>query len=83
MFEILSNFIEWYGTIAVLGAYGLAMFHVIPFQSPIFYMMNLSGAIALVVGSAFKRRCKACAKPVNAVGAGKPQVSGPEMALAF
>jgi hypothetical protein len=55
MFEILSNFIEWYGTIAVLGAYGLAMFHVIPFQSPIFYMMNLSGAIALVVGSAFKR----------------------------
>lgn len=55
MFEILSNFIEWYGTIAVLAAYGLAMFHVIPFQSPIFYLMNLSGAIALVIGSAFKR----------------------------
>jgi hypothetical protein len=55
MFEIFANFIEWYGTIAILGAYGLVMFHAIPFQGSLFYIMNLSGAIALVIGSAFKR----------------------------
>ena len=55
MFEILSNFIEWYGTIAILGAFALIMFHVIAFQGPMFYILNLSGAAALVIGSAFKR----------------------------
>ncbi len=55
MLEIFFNFVEWYGTITILGAYGLTMFHVIPFQSTMFYIMNLSGAIALVIGSAFKR----------------------------
>src|SRR5690606_15416795 len=30
-----------------------------------------------------RRRCSACTKPVKAVTAGKPQLSGPEMALAF
>ena len=55
MIEVLGNFVEWYGTIAVLGAYGLTMFHVIPFQGKIFYILNFSGAIALVIGGAFKR----------------------------
>jgi hypothetical protein len=55
MLEVVGSFIEWYGTIAILSAYGLTMFHVIPFQSNMFYIMNLSGAIALVIGSAFKR----------------------------
>jgi hypothetical protein len=55
MLEVLGNFIEWYGTIAILGSYGLIMFHVIPFQGNMFYILNLSGAIALVIGSAFKR----------------------------
>ena len=55
MLEVFGNFIEWYGTIAVLGAYGLTMFHLIPFQGPMFYLLNFSGAIALVIGSAFKR----------------------------
>ena len=55
MFEVFSNFIEWYGTIAILACYGLTLFHVIPFQGKIFYIGNLSGALALVIGSAFKR----------------------------
>jgi hypothetical protein len=55
MLEVFGNFVEWYGTIAVLGAYGLTMFHVIPFQGSMFYILNLSGAIALVIGGAFKR----------------------------
>ncbi len=56
MIEILADFIEWFGTIAVLGAFGLAMFHVIPFESKMFYVMNLAGAIAMVFGGAFKRQ---------------------------
>ena len=43
MLEVFGNFVEWYGTIAVLGAYGLTMFHVIPFQGSMFYILNLSG----------------------------------------
>ena len=55
MFEVAGNFIDWYGTIAILGAYGLVMFHAIAFQGQMFFILNLSGAIALVFGSAFKR----------------------------
>jgi hypothetical protein len=55
MLETLGNFIAWYGTIAVLGAFGLSMFGVIPFQGTMFYILNLSGAIALLVGNGFKR----------------------------
>ena len=55
MLEVFGNFVEWFGTIAVLGAYGLTMFHAIPFQSKMFYIMNLSGAVALVIGGTFKR----------------------------
>ena len=55
MFEVVSNFIEWYGTIAILGAYGLSLYHVIAFEGTLFFIMNLSGAAALVIGSAFKR----------------------------
>lgn len=55
MLEVLGNFIAWYGTITVLGAYGLSMFSVIPFQGSMFYILNLSGALALFVGNIFKR----------------------------
>jgi len=55
MLEALANFIEWYGTIAIIGAYGLMMFRVIAFQGQLFFILNLSGAIALVVGGTFKR----------------------------
>lgn len=55
MLEVFGNFVEWFGTIAVLGAYGLAMFRIIPFGGRMFMVMNLSGAIALVIGGIFKR----------------------------
>ena len=55
MFEVVSNFIEWFGTIAILGAYGLSLYKIIPFGSTPFFILNLSGAAALVIGSAFKR----------------------------
>lgn len=55
MLEIIFSFVEWYGIISILGAYGMTMFNVIPFQSPLFYILNLTGSIGLVIGSAFKR----------------------------
>jgi len=55
MISTLGSFIEWYGTIAILGAFGLSMFGVIPFQGTMFYILNLSGAIALVIGGGFKQ----------------------------
>ncbi len=55
MTETLWNFIEWYGTIAILGAFGLAMFGVIHWASNIFMILNLSGATALVIPGIFRR----------------------------
>ena len=55
MTETFWNFIEWYGTIAVLGAFGLAMFHVVPWMGNMFMILNLSGALALVIAGLFKR----------------------------
>ncbi len=55
MTETLLNFIQWYGTIAILGAFGLAMFAVIPWAGSVFMIMNLSGALALVITGLLKR----------------------------
>lgn len=55
MFEIFFNFVEWFGTIAILGAYGLSLFHVLPFGGKAFMIMNLAGSVSLVIGGAFKR----------------------------
>jgi hypothetical protein len=55
MLEVFGNFIGWFGTITVLGTYGLTLFGVLPFGGNVFLVANLTGAIALVIGGAFKR----------------------------
>ncbi len=55
MLEVLGNFVGWFGTITVLATYGLALFGALPFGGEIFLLANLTGAIALVIGGAFKR----------------------------
>ena len=55
MTETLWDFIQWYGTIAVLGAFGLAVFSVIPWAGSVFMILNLSGAGALFISGLFKR----------------------------
>lgn len=55
MTETLWDFIQWYGTIAILGAFGLAMFGVFAWAGNVFMILNLSGALALVISGLFKR----------------------------
>ncbi len=55
MTETLWDFIQWYGTIAILGAFGLAMFGVFPWVGNVFMILNLSVALALVISGLFKR----------------------------
>ena len=55
MLEVFGNFVGWFGTITVLGTYGLTLFGALKFGSDIFLLANLAGAIALVIGGAFKR----------------------------
>lgn len=55
MLEVFGNFIGWFGTIAVLTTYGLTLFGVLAFGTDVFLIANLAGAIALVIGGAFKR----------------------------
>jgi hypothetical protein len=55
MTETLWDFIGWYGTIAVLGAFALCMFGVLPWGGSVFMIANLSGAAALVIANLIKR----------------------------
>ncbi len=55
MLEVFGNFVGWFGTITVLGTYGLTLFGVLKFGSDPFLIANLAGSITLVIGGAFKR----------------------------
>ncbi len=45
----------WYGTIAIIGAYGLSSFNVVTPQSSLYQLLNVTGAIGIVVLSLKKR----------------------------
>jgi hypothetical protein len=45
LFEIVG----WYGTVAIVMAYALSSFNVIDSQSITYQLLNLTGAIAIVV----------------------------------
>lgn len=55
MFQSIGSFIEWYGAVAVLVAYGLAIFGVIPFMGGVFAILNMAGAAVVLIGSMFGR----------------------------
>lgn len=55
MTETLWDFIGWYGTIAILGAFALCMFNILPWGGQVFMIANLSGAVALVIANLIKR----------------------------
>jgi hypothetical protein len=55
MTETFWDFIGWYGTIAILGAFGFALFNVFPWGGNVFMILNLSGAIALVISGILRR----------------------------
>ena len=47
--KALVEILGWYGTIAILGAYALQSFEMVSAQSGLFQLLNLSGAVGLLV----------------------------------
>jgi len=51
----LLEIIGWYGTIAIIGAYALLSFNLISSQSAIYQLLNVTGAIGIVIISLKKK----------------------------
>jgi hypothetical protein len=52
---MLAEIIGWYGTVAIISAYALTSFGVLESQSAIYQVLNLTGAIGIVVVSLRKK----------------------------
>lgn len=53
--QYATEIVGWYGTFAILLAYALVSFKVIPANSYIYQILNLTGAIGIVVISLVKK----------------------------
>jgi hypothetical protein len=51
----LAEGLAWYGAVAILTAYFLVSFKVVPPDSALYQVLNLTGAIGLLVISLIKR----------------------------
>lgn len=51
----LSEILGWYGAVAILAAYGLVSFNVISPQGWLYQLLNLTGALGVLVISYQKR----------------------------
>ena len=51
----LEEIAGWYGTIAILGAYALVSFSYVSASSIIYQLLNLTGALGIVVVSLRKK----------------------------
>jgi hypothetical protein len=52
--KLLIDIIGWIGSIEVLIAYGLNTYQKIRSDSPLFYFLNLTGGICLIVYTVYK-----------------------------
>lgn len=53
--HIAFSVVGWYGMSAVLVAYALVSLAVLPSHSIIYILLNLTGAVGLVIAAAIKR----------------------------
>lgn len=53
--QLAAEIIGWYGTAAVLAAYTLVSFDVISSDSLFFQLLNLTGALGIIVIAAYKK----------------------------
>lgn len=53
--SVAAEIAGWYGTIAVLLAYGLLSFGVIESQTIAFQLLNLTGAIGIIIVATYKK----------------------------
>lgn len=51
----VAEFVGWYGTFAILLAYALISFKVIPSSGYLYQILNLTGAIGIVIISVVKK----------------------------
>jgi len=51
----LIEILGWYGTIAIVGAYGLSSFLLIKPDSLAYQFLNLTGALGLLVDTFYKK----------------------------
>lgn len=51
MKQKLIEIAGWYGTIAIIGAYALASFNIISSQSLSYQILNITGALGLILVS--------------------------------
>jgi hypothetical protein len=50
----LAQIVGWYGTIAIISAYALVSFDIITPNSLMFILLNLTGAIGIIIISVIK-----------------------------
>jgi hypothetical protein len=53
--ELVINILGWIGSIAVVAAYGLNSYQKIKSDSIAFQLLNLTGAILLIINSIYKQ----------------------------
>jgi hypothetical protein len=53
--ELVINILGWIGSIAVVAAYGLNSYQMIKSDSIAFQLLNLTGAIFLIINSIYKQ----------------------------
>ena len=51
----LAEIIGWYGTVAIVGAYALSSFNILSPQDIIYQILNLTGALGIVIISLRKK----------------------------
>lgn len=51
----MTEIVGWYGTVAIIGAYALSSFNIISPQTIIYQLLNVTGAMGIVVVSFNKK----------------------------
>lgn len=53
--KLFAEIAGWYGIVAILAAYSLVSFNVISGDSIVFQLLNLTGAIGVLIISTYKK----------------------------
>ena len=51
---LLVEIVGWYGALAILAAFGLVSFGMVPADGIFYQLLNFTGAIGIIVVSAYK-----------------------------
>lgn len=54
-YRMIGEIVGWYGTVAIISAYALVSFNIISADSVLYQLLNLTGAIGIIVISLIKK----------------------------